>query len=121
MIIWLPPDQIPIKHYLDFGHDGDDGEGDADEHVEADEELVQLALAGEVPGVVEEHEHHGRHRARVHQPRAGQQRAQPAPAVSLLDTGRKNLSNYWPWFLCNRAVNEHSAKFSYSRPFSIVS
>ena len=73
-------------HHLDFGHDGDDREGDADEHVEADEELVQLALAGEVPGVVEEHEHHGRHRARVHQPSAGQQRAQPALAVSLLET-----------------------------------
>lgn len=44
------------RYYLNFGQDGDDGYGDAEDEVEADEDFVLSAVVR--LGVVEIEEHH---------------------------------------------------------------
>lgn len=54
-------EQSRLGHVLlDFGQDGDDADGDAEDHVERDVELVDGALPGGVAGVVDVEEHDGR-------------------------------------------------------------
>merc|ERR1719232_257790 len=64
-------EQAGLGHVLlDLGQDGDDREDDAEQHVEGDEELVELALAGEGPG--------------EHEAGEGEQSCQPAFAFVFL-------------------------------------
>ena len=78
-------EQARLRHVLlHHGQDRDHGERHADQHVEADEELVKLAHPGVGPGVVDEHEDHGSDGADEHEASAGEERAQPALGVLLL-------------------------------------
>ena len=78
-------EQAGLGHVLlDLGQDGDDREDDAEQHVEADEELVQFALAGEVSGVVDIHEDDGRDGPGEHEAGEGEESCQPAFAFVFL-------------------------------------
>ena len=72
---------------LHHGQNRDHGERHADQHVEADEELVQLTHPDMGPSVVDEHEDHCGDGADKHEAGAGEERAQPALGVLLLVVG----------------------------------
>ena len=76
--------QTGLGHVLlHLREDRGDGQRQADQQVEGDEELVELALAGPLPGVVEEHQDDGGDGPGVHEAGAGEQGSQPTLALVL--------------------------------------
>lgn len=70
--------------FLDLGQDGDHREAEAEDHVEGDEELVDLALSGVATCVVDEEQDESGEGSGVHEEGAGEEGSKPPFIVFFL-------------------------------------